>query len=90
MPRRRWDIRIRDILSSIAKIQDYTKALDCDGFQTDSKTVDAVVRNIEIIGEAALHVPEAIIEFPGKKCVTCATCCLTNILALIPKSCGKP
>jgi uncharacterized protein with HEPN domain len=62
MPRRRWDIRIRDILSSIAKIQDYTKALDCNGFQADSKTVDAVVRNIEIIGEAARHVPEAIIE----------------------------
>lgn len=62
MPPRRWNIRIRDILSSITKIQEYTKGLDYHGFQGDSKTVDAVVRNLEIIGEAARHVPEDIID----------------------------
>jgi uncharacterized protein with HEPN domain len=60
MPLRRWDIRIRDILSSITKIQEYTKGLDYKGFQDDTKTVDAVIRNLEIIGEAARHVPEDI------------------------------
>ena len=35
--------------------------MDFDQFKTDAKTVDAVVRNIEIIGEAASHVPENII-----------------------------
>lgn len=60
MPPRRWDIRIHDILPSIAKIQEYTNSLDSHSFQGDSKTVDAVVRNLEIIGEAARHVPEDI------------------------------
>jgi len=34
--------------------------MNCEQFKADTKTVDAVVRNIEIIGEAASHVPEKI------------------------------
>jgi len=62
MPHRRWDIRIRDILSAIAKIEEYTKGLDFISFKNDTRTVDAVIRNLEIIGEAARHVPEDISE----------------------------
>ena len=32
--------------------------MDFDGFTTDQKTVDAVVRNFEIIGEASNQIPE--------------------------------
>jgi uncharacterized protein with HEPN domain len=62
MPHRRWDIRIRDILAAIKKISEYTKDYNYQNFESDSKTLDAVVRNLEIIGEAARHVPDDIIE----------------------------
>ncbi len=42
-----------DMLQSSLKIKRYTKDLDYDSFVADDKTVDAVVRNFEIIGEAA-------------------------------------
>ncbi|WP_419660528.1 conserved uncharacterized protein, DUF86 [Desulfosarcina variabilis str. Montpellier] len=60
MPPRRWDIRIRDILAAIERIHDYTKGYNYQQFKGDSKTIDAVVRNLEIIGEAACHIPDDI------------------------------
>jgi uncharacterized protein with HEPN domain len=41
------------MLQSAQKIKRYTKGLDFDSFLADEKTMDAVVRNFEIIGEAA-------------------------------------
>jgi uncharacterized protein with HEPN domain len=61
MPPRKWELRIEDILASIKRITAYTQQLDFDQFRSDTKTVDAVVRNFEIIGEAAAHVPEEIV-----------------------------
>jgi uncharacterized protein with HEPN domain len=61
MPLRKWDLRVRDILASIERIMEYTRGLDFENFKSDTKTVDAVVRNFEIIGEAATHMPEEII-----------------------------
>ena len=55
MPPRKWDLRIRDILASIERIIEYTRNLDFEQFRSDTKTFDAVVRNFEIIGEAAAH-----------------------------------
>jgi uncharacterized protein with HEPN domain len=59
MPRD-WKIGIEDILESISKIHRYLAGLTLDQFSEDDRTVDAVVRNFGIIGEAALHVPESI------------------------------
>jgi len=61
MPHRKWHLRIRDILASIERIIEYTINLDFEQFRSDPKTFDAVVRNFEIIGEAAAHVPEEIV-----------------------------
>lgn len=44
---------IEDILESAKKIQRYTNGMDFEQFTLDEKTVDAVVRNFEIIGEAS-------------------------------------
>ncbi|MDZ7604048.1 MAG: DUF86 domain-containing protein [Cyclobacteriaceae bacterium] len=44
---------LEDMLLSAQKIKRYTKDLDYDSFLADEKTIDAVVRNFEIIGEAA-------------------------------------
>ena len=52
-----------DILEAIAKIREYTADLDYTAFEKDTKTQDAVVRNLEIIGEAAGHLPA--IDFYG-------------------------
>ena len=44
---------LEDMLQSAQKIKRYTEGLDYGSFLTDDKTIDAVVRNFEIIGEAA-------------------------------------
>lgn len=53
---------IEDIIESGQKIMSYTEGISYDEFMKDSKTVDAVVRNFEIIGEAANRIPEEFKE----------------------------
>lgn len=57
MPPRSWRFRIQDILDAIAAIESYTTGMDYDAFASDRRTIDAVIRNIEVIGEAARHLP---------------------------------
>jgi len=61
MPKRDPDLLIEDILGAIQKIERYTTGLDEERFRQDEKTVDAVVRNLEVIGEAARQLPEAFV-----------------------------
>ncbi len=58
MSKREPKLLISDILDSAHKIFDYTAGQSFDDFQRDGKTVDAVIRNFEIIGEAANRLPE--------------------------------
>lgn len=58
----RWRFRIQDILSSIEAIFEYTRGLDFEGFVSDRKTVDAVIRNLIVIGEAAARIPENVFQ----------------------------
>ena len=60
MSKRDWRILFESILDSIDKIFIYTKDFEFDDFVSSSLVVDAVVRNIEIIGEASKNVPEAV------------------------------
>jgi uncharacterized protein with HEPN domain len=46
-----------DILESCRKIEAYRAGLDFEAFQADEKTIDAIVRNLEIIGEATKKLP---------------------------------
>ena len=62
MPRRSWELRILDIIEAIENALDYSAGMTCEQFIADRKTIDAVVRNFIIIGEAASHLPEEIIE----------------------------
>lgn len=62
MSKRDWTILFEDILESIEKILDYTNGSNFDDFAMNPMMVDAVVRNIEIIGEASKNVPEDIKE----------------------------
>ena len=51
---------IQDISESIERIVSYTHNMDYDHFKRDSKTQDAVLRNIEILGEAVKSLSEKI------------------------------
>jgi uncharacterized protein with HEPN domain len=51
-----------DILDAIEKIENYVEGLTFEEFSEDSKTVDAIVRNFEIIGEATKRIPLEIKE----------------------------
>ena len=57
MRRREPSVLLDEIRTSIEKIQRYTAGLDEASFLDDEKTADAVVRNLEIIGEAAKQLP---------------------------------
>ena len=53
---------LEDILTSINKIQNYIDDLSLDDFVKEEMKIDAVVRNLEIIGEASRNVPLEIKE----------------------------
>lgn len=50
----------QDIKDGIERIEKYIKGVSFDQFKNDAKTIDAVVRNIETIGEAARQLPEEL------------------------------
>lgn len=58
MSKREPKLLLGDILDSIGKIKSYTTGHSYESFLSDSKTLDAVIRNFEIIGEAANRLPE--------------------------------
>lgn len=57
MSKREPAILLDDIRTAISKIERYVAGLDQIAFLADEKTIDAVVRNLEIIGEAAKQLP---------------------------------
>jgi uncharacterized protein with HEPN domain len=63
MSKRQPILLVQDIIESGEKILSYTSGFSFDQFTSDSKTIDAVIRNFEIIGEAANRLPE---EFKDK------------------------
>jgi len=56
------DVRlyIEDIIDCIAKIEEYTDSITEDDFHDNTQTQDAVLRRLEIIGEAVKHIPMRI------------------------------
>lgn len=59
MSKRSPELLVADMLEAIAKIERYVGALTDRQFLEDERTSDAVVRNLEIIGEAASRLPDA-------------------------------
>jgi uncharacterized protein with HEPN domain len=58
MSKRETLLLLDDMLQSAKKIKRYTLDLDFNSFLSDDKTMDAVVRNFEIIGEAANRIDD--------------------------------
>ncbi len=58
--KRKIKLYLEDIKDAINKIEKYTQKISFKKFANDQKTIDAVVRNLEIIGEAANQIPASI------------------------------
>lgn len=58
MSRRLPRLLVDDILQSCRRILEYTEGMSYEDFVKDPKTMDAVIRNFEVIGEAANRLPE--------------------------------
>ena len=59
---RDYKLYLHDIKEATEKIETFTKGFTFEEFTQDAKTVDAVIRNLEIIGEAAKHIPKRVKE----------------------------
>lgn len=57
---RDYRLYLQDILAAIERIEEFIQDMDLETFKADDKTVSAVIRKLEIIGEAAKGVPEEI------------------------------
>ena len=49
---------LNDILESITDIREFTAGMTKENFYADRKTIKAVVRSLEVIGEAAGKIPQ--------------------------------
>lgn len=57
---REWRFYVEDMIAFCDKVLPYTKGLNRATFAADSMRYDATLRNLELIGEAAAHVPDDI------------------------------
>ena len=57
---RNWRLYVQDMIEFGERVMSYTVGMDREAFIADVRTYDAVMRNIELIGEAATHMPEHI------------------------------
>jgi uncharacterized protein with HEPN domain len=53
-------LSLEDIIEAIRKIHTYTDNMDFPQFCDDERTVDAVIRNLTVIGEAVKNIPDDI------------------------------
>lgn len=60
--KRDYRLFIKDILDSIEKIEEFVAGMNFEEFKSDDKTVSAVVRKLEIIGEATKNIPDEVKE----------------------------
>ena len=60
MSEREWGFYLDDMIGFAEKAIAYTNGLDQDGFATSGLNYDATVRNLELLGEAATHIPSKV------------------------------
>ena len=59
---RHWRLYVQDMIEFGEKVLSYTEGFDQSAFVSDGVIYDATLRNIELIGEAATHVPDEVRE----------------------------
>ncbi|MFO0582447.1 MAG: DUF86 domain-containing protein [Anaeromyxobacter sp.] len=58
--KRDWRLYAEDIIEACEKVRRYIAGMTFDAFLADERTRDAVIRNIEIVGEAAKGIPDDV------------------------------
>lgn len=51
---------VKDIIDSIDEMKNFINGMNFEAFAKDKKTINAVVRSIEVIGEAAKKIPKTL------------------------------
>ena len=62
MSEREWRFYVDDMIDFAEHVLAYSQGLDQAGLVADRLHYDATIRNLELIGEAATHVPDAVRE----------------------------
>ena len=62
MSEREWRFYIDDMLRFAEKVRKYSEGIDRTTFEQDELKYDAILRNLELIGEAATHLPAEVRE----------------------------
>ncbi len=57
---REWRFYVDDMIGFAEKVHAYSDGLDQAGFMASGLNYDATLRNLELIGEAATHIPESV------------------------------
>ena len=57
---RDWGLYVQDAIACCDAIAGYTQGMDRAAFEADQRTCDAVLRNLEVLGEAVKNVPPAV------------------------------
>lgn len=60
MKKRDYKDYIKDIFDSIVEIKNFIRDMNFEDFTKDKRTINAVIRSIEVIGEAAKKIPRAL------------------------------
>jgi len=60
LTQREWRFYLDDMIDFAGKVLAYTDGLDQAGFVASGLTYDATLRNLELIGEAATHIPDEV------------------------------
>lgn len=67
---------LNDIANAIDEVEEFTKAMSYEAFAADRKTINAVIRSLEVLGEATKHIPAAVRkkhpDIPGRTWLRCA------------------
>lgn len=58
--KRSYIVYLQDMLDAMYRIESYIQGLNFKEFQESNITVDAVIRNLEVIGEVANHIPDNV------------------------------
>ncbi len=56
----RWTFHLLQMIFAIEKIERYVQGMTRVDFLADERTIDAVIRNLEIVGEATHHIPNKV------------------------------
>lgn len=63
---REWRFYLADMIEAAKKVVRYTAGMTSTAFLNDERTLDATVRNLELVGEAAKRIPDEVRERHGE------------------------